>query len=121
MRGNAAAMRRLAGVVGIVLLGGSAGCQQYAAIDTAFEPIDSESTYERLVVASEYGAAPDQDVLAMSPSLEAFVGSMRRRQDAQRLLEAGHELQLSGGHISLQSESHPIDFKRVELLRLDEE
>jgi len=38
--------------------------------------------------------------------------------DAQRLLAAGHALQLDHGTISLQSESHPIEFRRVELLLL---
>lgn len=38
--------------------------------------------------------------------------------DAKRLLDAGQPLQLSGGTISLQSESHPIQFRRVELLPL---
>lgn len=40
--------------------------------------------------------------------------------DAQRLLESGAEKLLSGGTISLQSESHPIDFRKVELLELAE-
>ena len=39
--------------------------------------------------------------------------------DARRLLDAGQPLQLTGGTISLQSESHPIQFRRVELLELD--
>ena len=39
--------------------------------------------------------------------------------DAQRLLAAGAEIQLSGGTISLQSESHPIDFRTVELMTLE--
>ncbi len=36
--------------------------------------------------------------------------------DAQRLLAAGSPLLLDHGTISLQSESHPIEFRRVELL-----
>lgn len=39
--------------------------------------------------------------------------------DAQRLLAAGAPKALSGGWISLQSESHPVEFRRVELLPLD--
>jgi len=39
--------------------------------------------------------------------------------DARRLLDGGQPLQLSGGTISLQSESHPIQFRRVELCELD--
>ena len=39
--------------------------------------------------------------------------------DAQALMAAGHPLQLSSGTLSLQSESHPVDFKSVELLRLE--
>jgi len=38
--------------------------------------------------------------------------------DAQRLLAAGQPLELASGTISLQSESHPIQFRRVELLPL---
>jgi hypothetical protein len=38
--------------------------------------------------------------------------------DAARLLAAGHPRLLSEGTISLQSESHPIQFRRVELARL---
>jgi hypothetical protein len=38
--------------------------------------------------------------------------------DAKRLLDAGAPLALARGTISLQSESHPIDFRRVELLDL---
>ena len=39
--------------------------------------------------------------------------------DAKRLLEAGHQKMLTGGTISLQSESHPVDFRKVELLKLE--
>lgn len=40
--------------------------------------------------------------------------------DAKKLIAAGAELPLSGGTISLQSESHPIEFRKVELLKLAE-
>lgn len=43
-----------------------------------------------------------------------------RDADAHRLLALGAELVLEGGHISLQAESHPLDFRRVELLPLDD-
>jgi hypothetical protein len=39
-------------------------------------------------------------------------------EDAKRLLSSGAPLQLERGTISLQSESHPIEFRRVELLDL---
>lgn len=39
--------------------------------------------------------------------------------DAQKLLKAGSEKMLQGGSISLQSESHPVEFRKVELMRLD--
>lgn len=39
--------------------------------------------------------------------------------DARRLLDAGAAKMLTGGSISLQSESHPVEFRRVELQRLD--
>jgi len=38
--------------------------------------------------------------------------------NAQRLLKAGADKMLSGGTISLQAESHPIDFRKVELREL---
>ena len=37
--------------------------------------------------------------------------------DAKPLIKNG-QLQLSGGSISLQSESHPVEYRRVEVLRL---
>lgn len=40
--------------------------------------------------------------------------------DAKVLLDAGHAKMLSGGTISIQSESHPIDFRKIELLKLDD-
>lgn len=39
---------------------------------------------------------------------------------AQRLLAQGADKVLSGGTISLQSESHPVHFRKVELLQLEE-
>ncbi len=39
--------------------------------------------------------------------------------DAQRLLKAGKERMLKGGTISLQSESHPVEFRKVELMKLE--
>lgn len=38
-----------------------------------------------------------------------------RDGDAQKLIEAGADTMLSGGSISLQSESHPIEFRKVEI------
>lgn len=40
-------------------------------------------------------------------------------EDAKPLIKEG-ELMLSGGTISLQSESHPVEFRKVELLELNE-
>lgn len=42
----------------------------------------------------------------------------RRDENAKRLIQ-DDQLQLSGGTISLQSESHPIDFRRVEIMVLE--
>jgi len=42
-----------------------------------------------------------------------------RDESAQRLLAAGHPKMISEGTISLQSESHPVQFRRVELMELD--
>jgi hypothetical protein len=38
--------------------------------------------------------------------------------DAKRLLEAGQDKMLRGGSISVQSESHPVEFRKIELLKL---
>ncbi|NOX54472.1 MAG: DUF1080 domain-containing protein [Planctomycetes bacterium] len=43
-----------------------------------------------------------------------------RDPDARKLLAAGAPKMLTGGTISLQSESHPIEFRKVELLVLEE-
>jgi hypothetical protein len=40
--------------------------------------------------------------------------------DARRLLESGTPLHLTGGTISLQSESHPLEFRIIELKAIDE-
>lgn len=40
--------------------------------------------------------------------------------DAQRLLKAGTDRMVSEGYISLQAESHPLQFRKVELLPLEE-
>lgn len=40
--------------------------------------------------------------------------------DAKALLAAGHPKILTGGTISLQSESHPVEFRKVELLQIKE-
>ncbi len=39
--------------------------------------------------------------------------------DARKLIEAGDET-LRGGYIALQAESHPVEFRKVEILPLDE-
>ncbi len=41
--------------------------------------------------------------------------------NAKKLLEAGQKKMLTGGTISLQSESHPVEFRKVELLKSDNE
>jgi hypothetical protein len=43
-----------------------------------------------------------------------------RDASARRLLEAGSPKMLTGGTISLQSESHPVEFRKVELRELTE-
>jgi hypothetical protein len=43
-----------------------------------------------------------------------------REQIARKLAETNNGLLLTGGTISLQSESHPIDFRKVEIMRLAE-
>ena len=41
-----------------------------------------------------------------------------RDEDAKKLIQGG-KLLLSEGYISLQSESHPVEFRKVELMLLD--
>lgn len=41
-----------------------------------------------------------------------------RDADARALMKAGAEKMLTGGTISLQSESHPVDFRKVEVMEL---
>lgn len=41
--------------------------------------------------------------------------------DARRLLEAGHKKMLSQGYIALQAESHGTEFRKIELLKLDDQ
>lgn len=41
--------------------------------------------------------------------------------DAKRLLDSGVDKMLTGGTISLQAESHPFDFRRVEVMKLQRE
>ena len=43
-----------------------------------------------------------------------------RDQYAKKMLDAGAEKMLSGGTISLQSEGHPVEFRKVELRKLAE-
>lgn len=42
-----------------------------------------------------------------------------RDADAQRLLAAGADPQLSGGYLSIQAESHPLEVRRIEVLSLE--
>lgn len=39
--------------------------------------------------------------------------------DARRLLEAGYDKMVEAGYISLQSNSHPIEFRKIEVLKLE--
>ena len=41
-----------------------------------------------------------------------------RDKDAKKLIK-GDDLSLTEGYISIQAESHPTEFRRIELLRLD--
>ena len=40
--------------------------------------------------------------------------------DARKLIEKGENLMLSEGYISLQAESHPVEFRKIEILPLEE-
>lgn len=40
-------------------------------------------------------------------------------RDARKMLEEGKAKKLTGGSISLQSESHPVEFRKVELMKLE--
>jgi hypothetical protein len=39
--------------------------------------------------------------------------------NAQRLIDQGKDIMLNQGYISLQAESHPIEFRKVEILQLE--
>lgn len=39
--------------------------------------------------------------------------------DARRLIDDGHPLELTSGYISLQSESHPVQFRKIEIMELE--
>ena len=52
--------------------------------------------------------------------LEYNKPQLDERDDAAKKLIKDGELMLAGGTISLQSESHPIDFRKVEIMVLDE-
>jgi hypothetical protein len=39
--------------------------------------------------------------------------------DARRLLSSGADRALTAGYISIQANSHPIEFRRIEILPLD--
>ena len=41
--------------------------------------------------------------------------------EGKALLDDGHAKLLTGGTISIQSESHPVDFRKIELMKLDSE
>ena len=41
-------------------------------------------------------------------------------RDAKALIDAGQDKRLRSGTISLQSESHPVEFRKVELLKLED-
>jgi hypothetical protein len=42
-------------------------------------------------------------------------------EDAKKMIDAGADLLLSEGHIALQAESHNTEFRKIELLELEEE
>ena len=42
------------------------------------------------------------------------------KPDARRLLDAGASKDLTSGYVSLQSNGHPVEFRRIEILPLDE-
>jgi hypothetical protein len=41
-------------------------------------------------------------------------------EDARRLIDAGADIMLSEGYIALQAESHGTEFRRIELMELDD-
>ena len=40
---------------------------------------------------------------------------------AQKLIEMGRPLMLNEGYIALQAESHPVEFRNIELLKLEQQ
>ena len=39
---------------------------------------------------------------------------------ARKLMENGHSRIISEGYIALQAEGHPVEFRKIELMKLDE-
>src|SRR6185295_18231828 len=54
------------------------------------------------------------------PQLDPNDGDAQRQAAARKLLAAGSPLLLEFGHIALQAEGHPVWFRNIELLPLDD-
>ncbi|MCA9191857.1 MAG: DUF1080 domain-containing protein [Planctomycetales bacterium] len=72
--------------------------------------------------AEVHGAGVIKHILESQTVLEYSEPQLDARDEHSKILidHQGGNLTLSGGYISLQSESHPIDFRRVEIMLLDD-
>ena len=68
------------------------------------------------------GIAPDE-----GPTTGGEAGPYRQserlhlyHEAAEKLIKAGHKKMVDSGYISFQAESHPTEFRKIELLKLDE-
>ena len=87
------------GAVLVVLL---IGCQSAPEMKLAYPALDSQQTFQRLVVDSEFGAVDDMDVLAVSDALAAYIDTMRRRPDVRQRLEEIADLFRENGDLAMR-------------------
>ena len=78
------ALRNAVSVLVCVLLSGCASPGERWLASSQLPP--ATEIQERLVVRSQYGIAPDQDVLAVSPEMRAFIDAKLRRYGQQERL-----------------------------------
>lgn len=101
-----------------VVMNGELFTEQCASTSTQAIPGDAWVTVEAEVHGNAAITHKVNGVVTASytqPQLD------ERSPDAQRLLASGSDMMLREGYISLQSNSHPIEFRKIEILPLDDE
>ena len=78
------------------------GCAEIPVIDPVYPPLDSDQTRQRLIYASEFGAAAEIDVLSVSPELAVYLRNVRVRRDTHHNLQRVANLFRSKGDLSME-------------------